>query len=274
MNGGAIDDFDVIETPENVHLQRRLAGIGSRFIAGLVDTLLILGIYLLLLIAFVVIWSVESLGYFGWENGPELWAMALLIVFAFTVYWGYFVFFELLTNGQSPGKRQQRIRVVKDEGGAITFMDVAVRNLLRPVDGFAFYGVAGLCMFVTRRGQRLGDLAAGTVVVCEQTREWSARTDKKKERLWEPEPGTADLRASGLSLQEHRMLSSYRLRREQLTLEARQRLLPQLLKPILQRAGRTPEEEPFEALESYVDSLLDKGEDRRSDEIRQGETNS
>jgi len=70
------------------------------------------------------------------------------------------------------------------------------------------------------------------------------------------------------------MLSSYRLRREQLTLESRQRLLPQLLKPILERAARTPEEESFEALESYVDFLLDKGDRSRSDEIEQGETSS
>jgi hypothetical protein len=68
------------------------------------------------------------------------------------------------------------------------------------------------------------------------------------------------------------LISSYRLRREHLTLEARQRLLPQLLKPILQRTGHTPEGESFEALESYVDSLLDKGEQSRSDEAEQGET--
>lgn len=266
-----MDDVDVIETPENVQLQRRLAGIGSRFIAGLVDNLIILGLYLLLLFLWLLFGSVDWLAGVGWETAMELWRLALLILVGFAIYWGYFAAFELLTNGQSPGKRQQRIRVVKDEGGGVTFVDVAIRNLLRPVDGFALYGVAGVSMLVTPKVQRLGDLAAGTVVVSEQRREYSARTDKKKQRLWEPQTEPVDVRPAGITLQEYRMLAGYRLRREQLTFAARNRLLPQLLEPILQRAGRTAANESFEALEAYVEDLLEKVERTLPDKPNRGQ---
>lgn len=261
-----MQEFDFIETPENVRLQRRLAGIGTRFIAGLMDSLMILLIYLVLfLVLLVVLWSttgrMDSLG----DLSGTL-VVAVLILVAFAIYWGYFVFFELRTNGQSPGKKSQRIRVVKDGGMAVTFTDVAIRNLLRVVDGFGGYLVAGICMFVTEKAQRLGDLAAGTVVVSEAVSDYTARSDKRKAGIdWEDETSAAALRATGLSPEEYRVLYNYNARREQLTHEARVRLLAKLVVPILQRHGLTTQNLPSQTLERELDALLLRAHSQEDD---------
>ncbi len=244
-------DFDLIETPENVELQRRLAGIGSRFIAGFLDTL-ILGLLMLLL---VVAALVAGLGVSTFGGGGA-WGVAILIVLLFVLYWGYFVFFEMVTNGQSPGKRNQRIRVVKDGGGPITFTDVAIRNLLRAVDFLGGYAVAGVFMFFTKKAQRLGDLAAGTVVVSEVPLNYSAREGKGTKTQWEPPANAEALRGSGLSPADFRVLSNYMIRRSELTLEARDRLVRTLVVPILERNGVVVSGQTTAAIEIEVEQLV------------------
>jgi uncharacterized RDD family membrane protein YckC len=251
-----MDDLNVIETPENVELRQSLCGIGTRFIAGLVDNMIILGLLLLLIMVPMLALSVgfdDVLGSFRWTN---MWAWALLILAGFAIYWGYFVFFELTTNGQSPGKKSLKIRVVKEGGGAITFTDVAIRNLLRTVDGLPLYGLAGICMFVTKKAQRLGDLAAGTVVISEDVPDYLARTDSRQHLEWDQNVSPEALRASGLTPEEYRLLYNYWTRRFQLTLDARERILPQLLRPIYKRMGWTLETADVLSLESYLEQLI------------------
>lgn len=258
----AMQEFDLIETPENVELERRLAGIGSRFIAGLVDSLLILLILLgLSLLLYVLTWGTVNL--FGGaivrmaEEAVSV-ALAAWILLVFLLLWGYFVFFELRTNGQSPGKKYVKIRVVKAQGGPVTFVDVAVRNLLRAVDFLPFlYGVGGLVMFVTKRAQRLGDIAAGTVVVSEARADYAAtKTRRTAQMRWERSATAEALRATGLTPQEYQVLSNYWARRGQLTLEARQRVLPQLLRPILQRLGEQLPDESLARMEYWTEVRL------------------
>jgi uncharacterized RDD family membrane protein YckC len=177
-----MQDFDLIETPENVKLQRRLAGIGSRFIAGLLDNLLIALMYIVLLLLLLIL-GINILSHMGISTALEMWVLAIMIFVAFLIYWGYFVLFEMLTNGQSPGKKYMKIRVVMLEGGGISLNSIAIRNLLRVVDAIGLYAVAGITMFVTHKVQRLGDLAAGTVVISEEIPDYSARYDKKKRVL-------------------------------------------------------------------------------------------
>ncbi len=249
-------ELDFIETPEHVLLERRLAGIGSRFLAGLLDSLIIAGIYVLLIIIAVVSGLVAFFGTDSWAEDMATWSFALLVVVFFLVYWGYFVFFEMGTNGQSPGKKWQNIRVVKDGGGAITFTDVAVRNLLRAVDGIAFYGVAGVCMFVSRKAQRLGDLAAGTVLVSEKASDYSAGSGGRSPAQWEQEATAGALRTTGLSPEEYRILMNYWVRRSELTLEARHRLLQTVVRPILTRGEQHPPNESGEELERQLAKLI------------------
>jgi len=252
----AIEELDIIETPENVDLQRRLAGIGSRFLAGLLDAVLIIG---MLMVPTIIFFAVDlHVLFFGDGAAQEAraWLIAILVVVVFLVYWGYFLFFELWMNGQTPGKKYMRIRVVQQEGRAVSFDSIAVRNLLRAVDGVGVYAVAGIVMFATRKMQRLGDLAAGTVVISEEVPDYSAKQDKKQ-KVFDDMPATAAaLQETHLTPQEYRLLHSYWLRREQLTLEARYQLLPKLLRPILERMGTLPPENSLGALEKCLDELM------------------
>ena len=107
-----VQDFDLIETPENVELRRCLSGIGSRLIAGILDTLLIALTYLTLGILLLLLGNINVLDAVGVSSAAETWALVVLIFVAFSIYWGYFVLFEMWTNGQSPGKKYMKIRVV------------------------------------------------------------------------------------------------------------------------------------------------------------------
>ena len=91
----------------------------------------------------------------------------MLLVFALS--WGYFIFFELVWNGQTPGKRVVGIRVLTSRGEPVTLVHSLVRNLVRLVDALpSAYMIGSIAILVTRRSQRLGDLAAGTIVVRER----------------------------------------------------------------------------------------------------------
>jgi uncharacterized RDD family membrane protein YckC len=154
-----------IDTPEQTALEFPLAGIGSRFLALGVDTAIQLGVFLVLGIALGL--SIPALGVFG-TIAPQ-WAIAALIVAGFTIYYGYFAFFEAAWNGQTPGKRFAQLRVMKDDGRPINAYDAVARNLLRIVDQLpAFYGIAMFSVFFSKENKRLGDYVAGTVVVHEK----------------------------------------------------------------------------------------------------------
>jgi uncharacterized RDD family membrane protein YckC len=254
-----VQDLNVIETPENVELSQPLAGIGSRFLAGFIDNLIMIGVFIVLIILFVLTTWENPIDFFRSSSERYgFWASAILIILAFLVYWGYFLFFEWRTNGQTPGKRYMKLRVVKEGGLPVTFTDIAVRNLLRVVDGQISYAVAGVFMFASSKAQRLGDMAAGTVVISEEMPNYSARSDKyylsQAER-----PATAEgLRATGLTPEEYRVLWNYWYRRNQLTFEARQRVLPKILAPILQRAGQELVDHSVMTMENYVADILSR----------------
>lgn len=148
-----------IETPEQIDINYQHAGIGSRFYAALIDTSLLI---LISLVGYYVNRQFIS------ELGDILgnWLGALGGVAVFTLFWGYYMVFEITTNGQSPGKRALGLRVIKEGGYPVSFGDAAIRNLVRIADFLPFcYGV-GLCvMSVNKNWLRLGDLAAGTLVV-------------------------------------------------------------------------------------------------------------
>lgn len=155
-----------IDTPENVVFDYEVAGIGSRFLAALVDTVIItvaqIVVYVtVFLLARVLLGSLDAGG-----NSLVAWLLALFGLVAFAGYWGYYVVFEMLWNGQSPGKRWAGLRVIRADGTPITLSESAVRNLVRMVDMLpALYGVGVIAMFIDAQARRLGDMAAGTMVV-------------------------------------------------------------------------------------------------------------
>jgi uncharacterized RDD family membrane protein YckC len=151
-----------IDTPELVSIEMPLAGVGSRFIAILVDYLILIPGSLLLDKLFSII--ADAVGAFSTTSAQ--WAFGLYTLLTFIIQWGYFTLFEAFWNGRTPGKRVARIRVIQRSGRAIGLFESLARNLVRVVDQFPFiYAVGVITMFVTKQHQRLGDLAAGTLVV-------------------------------------------------------------------------------------------------------------
>ncbi len=146
-----------------------LAGIGSRFIALLVDSLIWFAGFLVL----VVLLAIFLPGIKAFSKISEQWVVAIVIFIFFLLNWGYFTLFEAFWNGRTPGKRVARIRVIQRSGRAIGLFESMARNLVRYVDmqPFPLYAVGVISIFVTRQHQRLGDLAAGTLVVRDRVEE-------------------------------------------------------------------------------------------------------
>ena len=154
-----------IETPEQVALEFPLAGVGSRFLAVSIDMLLQLLIGLLVLAAVSGTWSL--IGTAG--RGQGAWFLAVLVITAFLLFYGYFMAFEAFWHGQTPGKRLIGLRVLSVTGRPARLHEAILRNLLRVVDQLpGVYAIGIVTMLVSSRHQRLGDLAAGTVVVHEK----------------------------------------------------------------------------------------------------------
>lgn len=153
------DDRMTISTPEGIDLEVVLAGLGSRFAAGAFDTF----IQLVLLFVF----SLVLLS----EGGSGL-SQAVFYVLAFVVLFGYYVIFETLNRGRTPGKAIGGLRVVQSGGQPVGFMSSALRTIVRLADGFIILTfflvpVGMVSILATKKNQRLGDLAAGTVVIRE-----------------------------------------------------------------------------------------------------------
>jgi len=152
-----------IETPEQIELEFPVAGLGSRGMALLLDTL-IQAVAVIAVLLFVDLVSSDLFRY--WKTAGK-WTEAIAIFFSFCLYWGYFAIFELFWNGQTPGKRQARIRVITASGRPITVFEAIARNFLRAVDSLFFYMVGAIAIAVDKKNRRLGDMVAGTVVVHE-----------------------------------------------------------------------------------------------------------
>lgn len=153
-----------INTPENVAFGYQVAGIGSRFLATLTDTVIIILLVIAIFIARAVILALLDQAEVG--EAASTWVVALFGLISFLFYSGYYVLFEMLWNGQTPGKRWTGLRVICRDGTPITLSESLIRNLARLVDFLpAFYGVGIVAMFVDKQSRRLGDLAAGTLVV-------------------------------------------------------------------------------------------------------------
>lgn len=156
-----------IDTPENVIFGYEVAGIGSRFLAALLDSTLILVTMLVANITGFLL--VSALGFSSDSMAPGV-ITAFTGFLSFLMFWGYYIFFEIIWNGQSPGKRLQNLRVVRTDGTPVGTVESAIRNLVRIVDFLPlFYGVGVITMFSNSQARRLGDFAAGTLVVREDS---------------------------------------------------------------------------------------------------------
>jgi uncharacterized RDD family membrane protein YckC len=224
------EDRMTLETPEGLTLTVPLAGVGSRFVSAGID----FTIQILLTASAAVVFLAFGV---GGGLGPGLFAVAV-----FAVFFVYDVAFEVLAGGRTPGKRWTGLRVVRSGGQPVGFVASAIRNILRLVDFLPSAYLAGIVsILVTKRNQRLGDLAADTVV---------ARAPRKAARVVE-EHATAPLQGSlaawdvsGVTPEELSAVRSFLERRSTLEWGARQALAGSLAARLRARVGGISETDP------------------------------
>jgi uncharacterized RDD family membrane protein YckC len=242
-----------IDTPENVIFGYRVAGIGSRFLAALVDSTLIVVLQFVVNIGvFLVARYLFNFSLGGDETGFA-WLLAAFGLVAFAFLWGYYIFFEMIWNGQSPGKRWVGLRVMRLDGTPITLSESIIRNLVRLVDFLpAYYGVGVVAMFISSQARRLGDLAAGTVVVHDRAAVTLESLAAAPARL---APGLSPIANAGhwpverLTSRDVEVAEDFLRRRE--TLANRSALARRIAQALLARMGADPalaEQAPGEAL--------------------------
>jgi uncharacterized RDD family membrane protein YckC len=230
------EDRLAIATPEGVEVELTLAGIGSRFIAGSIDFV----IQLCVIIALAVV--THPAGNAG---------VAIFTSSVFGLIFFYDVLFEVLGGGRTPGKRWTGLRVVRSGGRPITFTRSALRNILRLIDILpGFYAVGMATIFITPRNQRIGDLAAGTLVV--RDRYGDRRHGEAPSELPSFDPGPAlTWDVSAVSADDVATVRAFLDRRYALDPTARSALATELatrLRPRVGGAGDHPDERFLEML--------------------------
>lgn len=201
-----------VETPEHVTLDLEIAGVGSRALAALIDMLVLVGS---MLGVFIVLSIVAGFGVTIGSIGG-----ALLMLGGFAAWTGYFILFEGLRQGQTPGKRMVGIRVVSDTGNAVSLSAAAARNLLRIADFLPPpYLTGALLVALHPRGKRLGDMVAGTVVARDRPSQLVVPSRPRSQ------PATAPLSLiPELTDAEFRLVAQFEARQAQLAQPARLRL--------------------------------------------------
>jgi uncharacterized RDD family membrane protein YckC len=222
-----LDGTHTVLTPEHVEFNFVLAGLMSRFLAWLIDSL----VAVLVALGILIVLSLSMASFPGF-------ASALSFLVWFLIDWGYMIALEALWSGQTIGKRAMGLRVIQESGVRVGVTQSLLRNLLRPLDRLPlFYLVGGVSALFSQSQQRLGDMLAGTIVVRE-------RRLKIPSALERPEGDTsllndADFRArvSRLSPEEEAVLFNAALRREELSMEARLSLFSTLARRLEDELG-------------------------------------
>jgi len=154
----------VIETPEHIRFRYTLAPLGARLTAYIIDSIIqvVLTIAVLLILSLLAITPLSNMNP---EDGLNFMIMVQLIMM-FLFQWVYYIFFEFILDGRTPGKKFTKLRVIQGDGGPIDFPTIALRNLLRGIDHIPMVPlVGGLVALINKENKRLGDLVANTLVV-------------------------------------------------------------------------------------------------------------
>jgi uncharacterized RDD family membrane protein YckC len=230
----SLDRLD-IDTPEQIALELPLAGIGSRFLALTVDTLLQVVAVVAIIIVGVIIASSTTAS--DWPMLDRFFSQTIgaivMVLLPFCLYWGYFAFFEILWQGRTPGKRIAGIRVIHQTGRPMTAIECIGRNLMRGVDIIpGMYGVGLICMMCNKQNKRLGDFIAGTIVVHDKTIEAAAPNWGNKSEAATLQPEIAKLSADDLVL-----IETYLSRRYEINQVVRRTTAERIVAMIAQKTG-------------------------------------
>ena len=218
-----------LQTPESVELEFTLAGIGNRAYALLIDYL----VWSIILIGFFIAWVIFSSqlleaieNFVGSSKQLRLWLVAIQLLITFFIYVGYFVIFETLWQGQTPGKRFVKIRVIRDDGRPVSLQQSTLRSLLRPVDDLFFLGV--FFIVFGKREKRLGDWVAGTLVIQEERPVVSSSFPVSKEAETLATQLLSEANLAAMLAEDFAVIREYLQRRAAMIPEARAELSRQL----------------------------------------------
>lgn len=229
------DRFYTVQTPEQIDVAYDVAGIGSRFLAALLDHVFLALILSLSCVGVSLIASQLDLGL------DENLVLALFGLGVYLALCGYHIFFETVWNGQTPGKRLIGLRMVREGGRPIGFLGSTIRNFIRLVDFLpVLYGLGVLVMFIDRRSRRLGDLAAGCMAVRERKavtlETLTAPTVAEQAAVAAAERITIP-NLTAVQQADYDLVQEFLRRRSSLSAEARQRISRQLVAGLQQRLG-------------------------------------
>jgi uncharacterized RDD family membrane protein YckC len=216
------EDTVTISTPEGIDLEYSLAGLASRFMALAADVVIRLVVLAALAALFVAI-------------GRSSWELVVLAIVGFLELFAYDVAFEVWAGGRTPGKRLAGLRVMMASGQPIGFSASVVRNLIRIVDEWVTLFLAGtISILVSRKNQRLGDHAAGSIVVRDR-RAQVKRSDRPSGA--ERTPG---LDVTAVTPAELAAIRDFLSRRDSLSAEARSRVALKLVESVEGKVGGLP----------------------------------
>jgi uncharacterized RDD family membrane protein YckC len=256
----SLDRLD-IDTPEQISLELPLAGIGSRFLALTIDSLIQIGVVIVLIIAGVVI----SMSYTELSGAADKFfsqtvGAIVTIVVPFCLYWGYFAFFEILWQGRTPGKRVAGIRVIHQTGRPMTAIECIGRNLMRALDiQPGIYAVGLICMMCNKQNRRVGDYVAGTIVVHDKALDSVSPTWGDKRVGDKRFEGAVPSELRKLTPDELVLVETYLNRRYDLEATVRALTAQRIVAMITEKLGipKPPEQRDEDFLESVARQLRD-----------------
>ena len=224
-------------TPENIEVTYELAGIGSRFVAAFIDQILQLAIILVVVLLGSLLTSALSVTSLFGGNTPR-WVEAFIILLTFAIFFGYHTAFELMGAGRTPGKKAAGLRVVRDGGYPIDPFASIIRNLVRIVDMLPpIYGIGLVSVFCSSDYKRLGDYAAGTIVIKERPPSVidapvAAFTSPMAEQFMPYLPSL-----DALTPAEYQVIHRFAARRQDLDITTQTHLAMQIALPLMARLG-------------------------------------
>jgi uncharacterized RDD family membrane protein YckC len=170
-----------------------------------------------------------------------MWFLAIIVLAYFVLYFGYFTIFEVIWNGQTPGKKKEGLRVIKDSGRPISPSEAVGRNLMRIVDQLpAFYAIGISSVLLSRQNKRLGDVVAGTIVVHEKSLE-DAKPVWQSPQAGQAAPATT-YGSERLTPEEFALIEAFLNRRSSLPGDVRFRMADQIAKQIRPKLSLPPGE--------------------------------
>ena len=233
-----------VRTGESVAIRYELAGLGSRFLALVLDMLAQFALALALLIVFAFASpAVSRMGPLASKNVFG-WLLAFAVLIFFLIFFGWFIIFETWWSGRTPGKRALGLRVVRDGGFPIDVGAAIIRNLVRIAEAFlGFYAISAVSALVSKENKRLGDFAAGTLVVRDRA---DAVPDLD---AYLARPARSEL---GLSAEDRLLAERFLARRATLDRTARYRLATQIAEKIRPTLGASYAHLDDEALLEFL----------------------